>query len=358
MALLPHPRVFIDNHHAGLSRSFRLLIERRLGGTCFFPIGEDWFTEGYWKIAEPYKNNPATVKQYLSLDQTYVPEDHSPPLNRVRSLKRNYFEIRDVYHGDTLKAITFEQFKNTDIDIIIASIPAHWYMYKKLRDTYKPKAKVVAHAGNMFAELPKAIEDGIVVNLFASIKPFKVGGAIPVLFYHQEFPVVPFVPPDYARQKEVSSFVHCLPFPEVYETYKRNLTEYEFHSYGGSCPDGWMPTLELLYRKMRDSLFIYHVKPGGDGYGHNFYNSFMLGRPILTNFSDYDDKLGAELFEHGVTGLDLEQHSMRDNYRLIREYSEPEKHAKLCENARRRFIECVDFEAEGEKAKSFFHGLI
>jgi hypothetical protein len=38
--------------------------------------------------------------------------------------------------------------------------------------------------------------------------------------------------------------------------------------------------------------------------------------------------------------------------------SHPNNHSLLCENARRRFDEVVDFDAEFEKIKVFLHNLV
>ena len=76
-------KIFADLHHSSLFTSFKLLFENRLGHRMYRPIGLEWFTEGFWKIAEPYNNNIGTVKQFLEPGNT--PTDGTPPLNQELS---------------------------------------------------------------------------------------------------------------------------------------------------------------------------------------------------------------------------------------------------------------------------------
>ena len=84
--------VFCDKHHISLLYSLQLLFEKRLGGNLFTPIGEEWFTQGYWKGAEAYGNHPSTIKQFLSLEaQGYQHPDGTSPLNRIAEEKPEYY---------------------------------------------------------------------------------------------------------------------------------------------------------------------------------------------------------------------------------------------------------------------------
>ena len=110
--------IFCDLHQDGLYNSLIMLFDKRLGHNLFRPIGESWFTEGYWKLAEPYGNSSDTITQYLGIRDNYQPVDGTRPLNEVTKVD-NYYTIKgDPYNH---KAITLEQFKNMDIDIMIAS---------------------------------------------------------------------------------------------------------------------------------------------------------------------------------------------------------------------------------------------
>lgn len=348
-------KVFADIHHSGLFYSLHLLFEKRLGFEMYRPIGTEWFENGFWKIAEPYNNNPETVKQFLLLDSRYTPVDGTPPLNKEFTSAVTHWQIKDEIHGFIEKAITFEQFEAMDIDIIVASIPAHWNSFEVLRRRFKPKAKLICHMGNIFWETESFIKFGNVKNLMSSTIPFET--KIPnKIFYHQEQPILPFEAIK-SEKKFIRSFVHLLPKREQFLTYKKLLPEFQWEAYGADCPDGYTRTLQDLYHKMQESTWVYHVKPYGDGYGWNWHSAFMVGRPILTEFHDYHDKLGGLLFEDGVTGIDLDKGTVEENTARIRHYSEPEIHQKMCMQTRKRFEEIVQYEKEAQDMRRFIENL-
>lgn len=358
--------VFVDYHHSGLLYSLHLTLEKRFGWKIYRPIGMEWFNRGFWDIAKPYGNNPETVKQFLSLNPNQQPIDGTPPLNNVRFRNpgQTHYRIEDAYHGYDQKAMTFQQFMEADIDIIIGSIPDHWLTYKRLRDQFKPKAKVVAHMGNMFDELSSMLNEGIIDNLMASTLTFQVftparldsSHPITLVNYYQEQPVVPFEPSHDSHS--ISSYAHVMPKVELYERYKAAMPDYKWRSYGSANSDGWMHTLTDLYASMQQDAFVYHVKPGGDGYGWNWHSAFMLGRPILTNFSDYKDKLGGQLFSEGITGIDLEKRGVAENVALIRKLVDDGTYREMGKQANKRFTDCVNYDHEADKLMRFFSNLI
>jgi len=349
-------KVFADLHHSGLYYSLHLLFEKRLGWELYRPIGMEWFEKGFWDIAKPYDNNIGTVKQFLSIKDGDVGVANSPPLNRILEGQNeaNYYKIEEKYHNYTQKAITFQQFCDMDIDIIIASTPDHWVTYKKLRDEYKPHAKVICHMGNMFNEIQPMIANGTIQNLLSSTSAFPTG-KINTVFYHQEQPVVEFIKP--TKTLNVSSYTHILPLPSQFAMYKQYLPHFNFKAYGGASPDGWMNTLLDLYKSMGNDMFVYHVKPGGDGYGWNWHSAFMIGRAMLTNISDYRGQLGELLFEDGLTGHNFEAHTVEENCRILREYVDTDRFIKMGENARKRWEDVVNYDSEYQKILAFLENL-
>lgn len=345
--------VFCDLHHDGLYYSLHLLFEKRLGWNLFRPIGKEWFRQGYWAIARPYGDNPGTIDQYLSLNN--VPSDGTPPLNSVAGIAPTHYSIRDEAHDFTQKAITLNQFKEMNIDIIIASIPDHWLLYSQLRDDYHPSAKVICHMGNMFNEVRRMVAEGVVENLMAATIPFQLNRPINTVFYHEEQPIRDFMPPMPENRNKIKSFVNVLPKQEQYFQYKKELWEKEMKAFGASCPDGMLPTLNKVYDEMQGSDWIYHVKPGGDGFGWVWHSAYMLGRPVITNFSDYKNKLGGLLFEHKVTGIDLEQGTVKENCELLSQLSDPEKHLEMCIAAHKRFCDVVSYNAEEKNIRNFLN---
>lgn len=349
--------IFSDLHHSGLYYSFHLLFEKRLEHFLFRPVGLEWFERGFWDIAKPYNDDKNTVRQYLSLQSGFKPVDASPPLNQTSRhvVSSVCYYLKDNYHDVEHKGLTFAQFIDMDIDVIIASIPAHWRTYKRLRDQFKPKAKLICHMGNMFNEINEYVrEEKGRVNLLASTIPFTTEAN--ALFYHQEQPVRPYNAPE--KTLRISSYVHLLPKKEQFLDYASAATHFNWQAFGASSPDGWMPTLSDLYDSMQQDMFVYHVKPYGDGYGWNWHSAFMLGRPVLTNFSDYRDKLGGKLFEDGVTGLDFEAHTTEENCQLLTKWTNTDHFHHLAQQARKRWEEVVNYEDDAARIKEYLARLL
>lgn len=352
--------VFCDFHHSGLAYAMHLLIEKRLGWNLYFPIGVEWFDKGYWAIAEPYGNNRDTVNQYLALDERYVPKDGTPVLNDIASEKAHHYEIYDHAHGYTHKSLTFTQFQSINIDIIIGSIPRHWDLYRKLRDIYKPQARVVAHMGNMFDEVEYYMRSGIIRNLMASTITFPYPDHINTVFYHQEIDTHVFHYTPYITEliPRITSFVNLLPARHIYEAYKTAMPDFEFRAYGSSTPEGPIQTIQEIASHMKDSMWGFHLKPRGDGFGHILYDWAFIGRPIITRFSDYADKLGGELLEDGITAIDLEKRSFPDTIDYIRHLSHPTHYSTLATAIQSRVSNIIDYDREALQLKRFFTTLL
>lgn len=337
--------VFADFHHSDLYYSLQLLFEKRLGFNLYRPIGNEWFAEGYWKIAEPYGNHPDTVKQFLGIGN--MAWDQYENLNGNYVLEDGVYRVFDPVHEVHNKAITLAKFKEMDISIIIASVPYHWIAYRKLRDAYKPEAALICHMGNIVWKARGDIE-----NLMASTAPFPTPG-INAVFYHQEFPLEIFQYKPPTGGKNITSFVNLLPKAWAYERYKNSLPQFNFRAYGAGCPDGTITGLKNIAKIMQESAFGWHVKPGGDGFGHIMHNWYACGRPVITDRSDYADKLAGKLLVDDKTCIDLEAGSPAQNAERIKYWSEPENHAQMCENAHARFKRHVDFDREFEAVRSF-----
>lgn len=328
--------IFIDFHHSDLFKSFKLLFEGRLGHKVFRPIGNEWFTEGFWKIAEPYGNNQGTVDQFLKPYST--PSDGTRPLNE---------QLDDC--------LTFEQFKNHSIDVIIATIPAHIQAYSRLIREHKPSAKLIYHIGNIgwHNDIPwKEVN-----NIMASVKAFPVKESKNVVFYRQEFDLNIFQPLSGVEISDlIVSFVNCLPQPHKYEELKKLLPDYEFGAFGAACPDGVINDLSTIAAIMHTAKFGYHNKPEGDGFGHIIHNWMAIGKPIIVNLNDYKDKLAGELLEDGVTCIDLDL-GVENTANRIKNMSDLE-YIDMINNVRRKFKEVVNFGEDAYNVRNFLNNLI
>lgn len=342
-------RILADFHHADLYYSLHLLFEKRLGWELYRPIGEDWFHEGFWKIAEPYGNDAGTIRQYLSTE--VLPWDAFESLNGNYQLSNDVYKIYDPVRRFHQKAITLQTFKEMDFDIVLSSYQPHDASFAELIRKYKPKAKHIAHMGNIWQTTD-------VQNVMCSTLPYEVPQGKNVVFYHQEFPLDIFSYEENPIKPLVTSFVNLLPMPELYNYFKDAAKGIEFKAYGMGCPDGTITGLEEIAKKMKESSFGYHVKPYGDGFGHIIHNWFAVGRPVFTFFDDYKDKLAGGLLEDGVTAFDLGRRSHEETIRIIRNYLEnPEGLEYLSQNAYNRFRRLVDYEAEFVQIKKFLENI-
>ncbi len=109
---------------------------------------------------------------------------------------------------------------------------------------------------------------------------------------------------------------------------------------------------------MSQSGWVWHIKPGGDGFGHVIHNWFACGRPVITNFSDYQDKLAGQLLQDGKTAINLEATGFEQSINRILYYSIPENHRQICKDAYQRFKEIVDFDKEENEIRKFLEKVI
>lgn len=310
----------------------------------------EWYEEGFWSIY----NHPDTAKQYLEINSQ--PLDGTQPLNDGMGSKGMY-TIEDKHNGSTQKAITLEAFKKMDIDIVIASIPAHVPLFKKLIAQHKPNAKLIVQIGNEFTEILNNLHE--IPNLLASVKERPVPASCNAVFYHQPFDTDIFRPSSEAPQRAITSFINCYHdnggFAD-FMTLRAMMPEYDFRSYGSQNTDGVVDTTAEMAGLMRQCAFGFHSKRMGDGFGHVLYNFYACGKPVITRLSDYKGKLGEELLEHGVTCFDLDTCSfdeVRDRIVTMPEH----EYAYMCQMAYQRFVDTVNYDAEEKKIADFLERL-
>ena len=335
-------RVFSDFHHDSLWKSLEYLFEKRLGWELYCPKGLEWFYEGYWKVAEPYQNCLGTVGQYLGT------RGKEPDAN-------------GIYQVDGMKGITLEKFKEMNIDIIIASIPAHLPTFTKLINEFKPKAKLIFQIGNEFGP----IDFTLAKNILSSTSRFEVPRGINVVFYHQEFDldVFNYEPP--VKSNLIRSFVHTLPtaghFQRDWQDFlalEKAMPEMKFESYGASCRDGCIDTTKEIARLMKSSLFGFNLKTGGDGFGHIIHNWFAVGRPVIVRKHQYEGKLAGGLMIDGETCIDLDKRTLEGNAKRIRQFIQDEQeYDKTCQKIRQTFETVVNYDKEFEEIKQFLERL-
>lgn len=345
-------RVLADFHHAGLLHSLIMLFEGRLDYKLYRPIGTEWHEQGYWAVYD----HPATVQQYLTTAQGYKPADGSKPLNKVLRAEKETYYCQDIDSGYYNKAITLKRFSEIKFDLVIASLPQHIEPFKKLIANHQPWAKLIFQVGNQW--------DGIHAdNIMASARLARVPEGINAVEYHQEFDISLFNPVD--RAFENRSIVSLMNSPDGFPDYgllleiERRLKDrrWKVNIHGGQGRDGAVHGAKNVASVLRFSKFLWHVKAGGDGYGHILFNSAACGVPAIVKKSYYAGKLGEKLLIDGVTCIDIDGLAPAEIVEHILHFSQPENYSKMSQAIYDNFRDCVDFDKDEENIRQFLARL-
>lgn len=347
-------RVLVDFHHSSLLRSLVMLFEDRLDMELYRPIGMEWYDAGFWGINDDIK----TAEQFLGMHQGYYPADGTPRLNVIhKDIDR--IGPEDHEKADTLfvidpgrlsyhKAARLKFFQENKFDFVVASIPAHVPIFKKLIEEYNPAAKLIIQMGNNWDMWQYAGE-----NVLASIAPQMTPAN--AVFYHQEFDLEIFAQAPIPTEKTIYSFVNCLRnYPQAQRDYDQNrrlLNDFKWGSFGGQNTDGNMTGPKELADKMAEAMFVFHSKPGGDGFGHIIHNAYAMGRILIARSSQYQNQLAADLLVPG-TFIDMDKYSRGELKNIIRRLSySPEQMKAIGDRAAARFREVVNYKKESEEIR-------
>ena len=363
--------ILTDFHHGSLLQSLILLFEKRLGGEVYRPIGREWFDQGYWKVYD----HPATVEQFLGIGGNTP--DGTAKLNEVVAHPApDIYKCHDIDSGTDNKAITIKGFFDRHFDIVIASIPQHVEPFKKLCATHKDHPKLIYQIGNAWTT-----EAAMAPNIMASAIINDVPREINFISYHQEFDTeifYPSFPPIYEKHgnliltclciplgKNIYSFVNCFDTAEhfandwlLFQQVEKEMADWTFKVHGGQCRDGAIGPTHKLADKMREARFIWHVKAGGDGYGHVLHNALAVGRPLIVKKSYYIGKLAEPLLIDGVTCIDIDGLSYPQIIDKIVYNSEPGRYFAMCKAAYDNFCRVVYFDKEHKNIEIFFSKLL
>jgi len=343
-------RVLADCHHYELFYSLQLLFEKRLNAELYRPIGMDWYHQGYWHVF-PHID---TAKQYLStehhLKDMQFEDNYSLCLNKNFRVEDGIYYVNDATKDKVNRGITLDKFKELEFDIVISSIPQHIGPFNRLIQQFQPRAKHIFQVGNAWGHLPG------VQNILASAAPFPVTPDINACFYHQEFDLNTFSYEPPKVHNVVNSYIHWMNNKELMNQYASRVPDWRWTSYGAGMEDHIVKTKDLA-QAMKDSAFTWHYKPEGDGYGHVIHNTFACGRPAIIWAPFYNTKLASQLLIDQQTCIDISSRPIQQNMKLIRRFSQPEEHARMCENAHKRFQEVVNFDQEEAQIRTFLENL-
>lgn len=337
--------IFIDMHHSSLFSSFLYTLETRLGYTIYRGVGEAWFKNGYWKI----NRQADTIQQYLGT-YGYQPLDGTPSLNNVMWMQDDVYYSRDPNTGQIHKAITYEKFMSMEWYTVICSIPQHIEPYKELAKI--KKCYHIFQVGNEFN-----FDYESVPNLMASIMPRPIKAHH--VFYCQEFDTTAFNPKPPNHSKKIYNFMNVLKnYPEALDLFlalEAELPDYDFKMFGSQNRDGCITGVQEIAAKIAEAQWIFHVKPGGDGYGHLVHNFYAIGRPLLTKKTHYEGKLAGRMMKESNAIL-VDSRNPKNIADLIRSHEDASD--SMAENAHKTFNEYVDFSADAQRIKQFMDTLV
>lgn len=344
-------RVLVDFHHSSLLRSLVMLFQDRLGMEVYRPIGMEWFYNGYWAINDLHD----TAKQFL--DWHSQPLDGTPELNDVVgwAMGQGYGKVKDPGGENTHAACSLDFFKENKFDYIIATIPAHVPLFKRLIKLHQPQAKLIIQMGNNW-DLDKYPGEAVL----ASVAPQETTAN--ALFYHQEFDLEIFKPSLMRSTTKIYSFLNVIQATSAWHDYTllKDALEprgFELRAFGGQCPDGNMTGPRELADAMRDAALIFHIKPGGDGFGHIIHNAYAVGRPVITRASHYKGQLAEQLLVPG-TFIDADQYSAGElAQEIIKLRDNPMTLEAMGRKAAKVFKQVVDYNKEAEEVRSWLEKL-
>lgn len=339
--------ILCDFHHSDLWWSHHLIFEKALGHTLFRPRGMEWFEKGYY-----YRKSPDVAKQFL-VDSMFPVDGAVDPRTRCSMDTRG-----GCSHYPLMKTLSLEEFSDAPIDAIMATLSENQDPWHKLRNERKPKAKLIRENGNLFgwATMHPAYK-----NLLTSDLPtFERGFSPNRVLYHQRFDTENVF---FYREQTCFDRITCfMPgfrgVPELVRfANQHDFRPFDFVDYGHHSPLGFLSPKKRFAEEMAASSFVWHVKPGGDGFGHVLHNAIAMGRPVITKARDYNKSIAWPLLEDGLTCIFVDDHPL-ENSRKIRSLSDPDTIITMSRAAKARFRDVVNYDAEAKIIDLFLEKLI
>jgi hypothetical protein len=219
-----------------------LLFNKRLGHDLYRPVGMEWVTRGFWFVSDLQPTMDAYLKpggeHWLHEDGFWRWRDNSAELEH--------------------KCMTWDQFMAADVDLIVATHPAHEVCFHRLWKEHKPGAKYIRVAGNV----SEVLTGDCTRNLMDSTGAFK--GRVPnYVAFHQEFPLGPFVetsPPDNVVVSQYLNFFHKTTTRHYWDTYRPHFPDWTWRIYGHQGDDGFLWPFYKIAEAMLASSYVWHIK--------------------------------------------------------------------------------------------------
>lgn len=328
--------VLVDRHHGGLYRSLQLMAER-MGWNLFTPVGLEWMSERYWAFG---MNRPGLTEQLAQ--QYLVPHEGIWEPKGVR-----YVTEDPEFPGAPIEGITLDVARQMQWGIVMATLDDNQWGFSRL--AHELRARFVVQVGNTGQYVAWNLNP---LALVSSEVPI-VGRGVR---YHQEMDpaATAFVEPSEAHPY-ISSFVNC--FPSIGSCYGlwqemrgwlAGISDPVLLEFGIDGNNGVLKPIGAIHEQMGRSLFGWHDKVHGDGFGHVIHGWASVGRPLIGHGSHYRGKLAEHFWQHGRTAIDLDVVTVPEAAALVRAIAaDPDRHAEMCHAIRAEF-DRIDWDGEAQ----------
>lgn len=347
--------ILTDRHHPSLTYSLELLFGKRLGHRLMAPIGFEWYEEGAFK----YFSHLTPVDSHLNLaraDSRVWGQKDVLTGSGLETVDPGIYYCPDITKDLYERGISWSQFLERPIDFFIASIPEHVEPFDRLIKRFKPKAKLIFQMGNMFDYFDlKGVRN--ILNSTDRVIP----EGIHSVSYSQEFDLNLFKFTRPIASRNLVNFVNYWEDfnndSEFHKKVLKSLPGYRFESYGSDNEDGVLTKTADVAQKLKDADFVWHLKRGGDGYGHVLHNAAAVGRPIVLSKKTYGPLRFGKFIKDGETCIDTDGLSPEELANKIIYYNHPRRHEKMCRQIHERFKEFVNFEEDARRVGAFLENL-
>jgi hypothetical protein len=253
--------------------------------------------------------------------------------------------IDDLQPARVRNMTTLEEAKGLDFDVVIASVPDNYDGYHRFAQ--EKGARFAIQVGNVNQPVDRSLNPVILdaTGVHYGGVPFTPEWDIDGAFAYVE-------PHGWRLAASFVNLFPGLPCIGLLEEAQPDLVanDWAVAVYGHRGPAGFIKPTANIAKRMAANDFGWHDKVTGDGFGYVIHYWASIGRPLIGHASHYRGQLAEDLWEDGVTCIDLDRHSPAETAQLMDEIvSDPARHAAMCRSISERVRARVDFVADAER---------
>lgn len=351
--------ILADFHHSDLWWSHHLIFEVGLGHKIYCPRGIEWFEQGYYGHPSLDVARQYLLHSFFKIENAgYYPKIHKPVIDGASPTMRFTPEhINGCKYYPLIRTLTLEEFADTEIDVIMPTLSNNQEPWIKLKNKFKPKAKLAREEGNPHGWMSL---HPVYKNLLTSDFPtYRKSQAPNKVLYHQKFDTERIF--TYREPKQFDRITCFMPtfrgIPELVSFTESHNIGLELYDYGHLSKRGFLSPKERYAEELEKTALVWHVKPGGDGFGHVIHSALAMGRPVVTKPEDYYDNLVWPLLLDGKTCI-LIGNDPVENSKKIRRFLSPDCLTSMSHAAGDRFRAVVDYGWEQNMIAAFLERLV